>query len=73
MKKLPDKPLVACSGVSGYGNSERITTKHLGNLHMVYDEKALSSDDDVLMAPRVTLMANWQANIVLEILLGEDK
>lgn len=73
MQKLPDKPLVACSGVAGYGHSERISTKKLGNLYMVYDEQAKESDEDVLMAPRVIMMANWQANIVLEILLGEDK
>ena len=71
--KLPDKPLVAASGVAGYGHSDRIMTKHFGNLYMCYDEKALSSDEDVLMAPRVAIMANWEANLVIEILLGEDK
>ena len=73
MQKLPDKPLVACSGVAGYGNSDRIETKRIGNLYICQDEQARSSDDDVLMAPRVALMANWEANIVLELLLGEDK
>jgi sulfur carrier protein ThiS adenylyltransferase len=73
MEKIPDKPLVACSGVAGYGNSERIKTKHIGNLHLCQDDQAKSSDEDVLMAPRVCLMANWEANLVLEILLGEDK
>jgi sulfur carrier protein ThiS adenylyltransferase len=73
MQKLPDKPLVACSGVAGYGNSDRIETKHIGNLYICQDEQARSSEDDVLMAPRVALMANWEANIVLELLLGEDK
>jgi len=73
MQKLPKIPVVGCSGVAGYGNSERIKTKKLGNLYMVYDEQAKDSDKDVLMGPRVILMANWQANIVLEILLGEDK
>jgi sulfur carrier protein ThiS adenylyltransferase len=73
MHKLPDTPVVACSGVAGYGNSDRIVTKKLGNLYMVYDKKAKDSNEDVLVAPRVCLMANWQANIVLEILLGEDK
>lgn len=72
MQKLPKIPVVACSGVAGYGHSDRIITKKLGNLYMVYDEKAKDSHDDVLMAPRVILMANWQANIVLEILIGED-
>ena len=40
---------------------------------MCYDEHAPSSKDDVLLAPRVALIANWEANITLEILLGEDK
>jgi len=70
---LPEKPIVAASGVAGYGHSERIVTKRLGKLHMCYDEHALSSENDILMAPRVCLMANWEANLVLEIILGEDK
>ena len=73
LTKLPDKPVVAASGVAGYGHSDRISTKKMGNLYMCYDENALSSDDDVLMAPRVALMANWEANLALEIILGEDK
>jgi len=73
MQKFPNVPIVGCSGVAGYGHSDRIITKKIGNLYMVYDEKAKDSNDDVLMAPRVILMANWQANIVLEIILGEDK
>jgi sulfur carrier protein ThiS adenylyltransferase len=73
MQKLPEIPIVGCSGVAGYGHIDRIITKKLGNLYLVYDEEAKNSDVDVLMAPRVILMANWQANLVLEILLGEDK
>ena len=70
--KLKDKPIVAASGVAGYGHSDRIATKKFGNLCICYDELAKSSDDDILMAPKVVLMANWQANLALEILLGED-
>jgi sulfur carrier protein ThiS adenylyltransferase len=71
LEHLPETPLVAASGVAGYGHSDRITTQHLDNLHICYDEKAESSENDVLLAPKVCLMANWQANIVLELLLGE--
>jgi len=71
MHHLPNTPIVAASGVAGIGNSDRIVTKQIGNLHMVYDEHAFSSDDDVLLAPKVCLMANWQANIVLELLVGD--
>jgi sulfur carrier protein ThiS adenylyltransferase len=73
LTKLPNTAVVAASGVAGYGHSDRVTTKYLGNLFMCYDENALSSDEDVLMAPRVALMANWEANLALEIILGEDK
>ncbi|KYK30627.1 MAG: hypothetical protein AYK22_03340 [Thermoplasmatales archaeon SG8-52-3] len=73
LTKLPKKPIIAASGVAGYGNSDRIKTKRLGNLFMCYDGQAKSSDDDVLMAPRVSIMANWEANLALEIILGEDK
>jgi len=73
LEKLPNTPLVAATGVAGYGNSDRIKTIHSGNLNLCADEEARSSEDDVLLAPKVCLMANWQANLVLEILLGEDK
>jgi len=70
--RLPGKPVVAASGVTGYGNSDRIVTKRFSTLYMCYDEQAKSSEDDVLLAPRVCLMANWEADLVLEIILGED-
>lgn len=71
--KLPDKPIVAASGVAGYGNSEGIRLNRTGNLYLIHDDDAPSSDDAVLLAPRVGLFAHWQANTVLEILLeGPD-
>lgn len=73
LTKLPDKPIVAASGVSGYGHSDRISTRNLGKLFLCYDENAMSSDNDVLTAPRVGIMANWEANLALEIILGEDR
>lgn len=72
MLKLPKKPIVAASGVAGYGHCDRIATKRCGNLYLCCDEHAPSSDDDVLLAPRVALMANWEANLAIEIILGED-
>ena len=66
--KLPDKPIVAASGVSGIGKSERISIHKSGNFFLVEDQEAPSSDDGILLAPRVGLFAYWQANTVLEIL-----
>jgi sulfur carrier protein ThiS adenylyltransferase len=73
MNKLPDKSIVAASGVAGYGNCDRIFTKYCGKLCLCYDEYALSSTEDILVAPRVALMANWEANSAIEILLDEEK
>ena len=73
LMKLPNKPVIGASGVAGYGHSDRITTKKVGNLYICYDELAKDSDKDILMAPKVSIMANWEANLALEIILGEDK
>ncbi|MBI5001023.1 MAG: sulfur carrier protein ThiS adenylyltransferase ThiF [Euryarchaeota archaeon] len=69
---LPGKPLVAASGVAGWGACERLELKKFATLFLVRDERARSSDDGVLLAPKVCVMANMQANVVLEILLGVE-
>ncbi len=69
MLRLPEKPIVAASGVAGIGASERIVYSRYGKLHLIEDPEARSSDDDVLLAPKVCLFAHYQANVVLEILL----
>ena len=71
MIKHPDKPVIGASGVAGFGYSDNIRTIKSGNLYIVYDEDAKSSEDDILTAPKVCLMANWEANLALEIILGE--
>ena len=71
--KLKETPLVAASGVAGYGGSERIKLERFGNLYLVQDHKARSSDIEVLLSPKVGLFAHYQANLVLEILLGGSR
>jgi len=71
LEHLPGVPLIGASGVAGYGQSDRIVTRELGNLYLCYDEHAPSSDDDVLLAPKVALMANWQADLALTLLIGD--
>jgi len=72
LRDLPGKPVVAASGVAGWGACERIEIKRFAPLHLVRDERAKSSEEGVLLAPKVCAMANMQANIVLEILLGAE-
>ena len=71
--KLPSKYIIAASGVTGYVNPDRIKTKKLGKLLLCQDDKALSTDEDLLYAPRVSLIANWEANLAVELLLREKK
>ena len=67
---LPGKPIVAASGVAGIGGSERIRQQRYDDLYIVEDPQALSSEEDVLLCPKVGQFAHHQANIVLEILVG---
>lgn len=72
LQKLPDKPIIAASGVTGYGKLDRVKTKHLGRLHICYDPDAKSCEEDILIASHVALIANWQADLAIEILLSEN-
>jgi sulfur carrier protein ThiS adenylyltransferase len=67
LTNLPGKPLVGASGVAGIGGSERIKMERFGDLYLVQDHEARSSDEDVLLSPKVGLFAHYQANIVLQI------
>ena len=67
---LPGVPVVAASGVAGVGGGERLRLVHSGNLHLIQDPESASSDAEPSLAPKVGMMACYQANIVLEILLG---
>lgn len=70
---LPGKPVVGASGVAGFGGSERVKLERFGDLYLVQDHKARSSDEDVLLSPKVGLFAHYQANVVLDLLLGGKK
>lgn len=66
---LPGKPVVGASGVAGVGGEERIVLERFGDLYLVQDHGARSSEDDVLLCPKVGVFAHYQADVVLRILL----
>ena len=68
---MPDTPLVAASGVAGIGGGERLKLIRSGTFFLVQDPSSASSDDEPSLAPKVGMMAFYQANVVLEILMGE--
>jgi len=73
-EKMPDKYIVAASGVAGYGDSNEIKTiRFSSKIFIVGDQKTAARPGVGLMAPRVGIVAHHQANAVLRILLGEEE
>jgi sulfur carrier protein ThiS adenylyltransferase len=66
---LPQTPLVIGLGMAGWGDSNSIHCRKSDNLYICGDETNEISDDRPPLAPRVGIVANMQANTVLEILL----
>lgn len=69
--QLPSIPVVIGSGMAGFGDSNSIKVRRIENLYICGDEKTEVSDHNPPLAPRVGIVANMQANTVLEILLEE--
>ncbi len=70
LEVFPEKPLVAGVGMAGYGRNELIRVWQSGNLYICGDEVTEISEENPPFAPRVGIVANLQANVVVEILLG---
>jgi sulfur carrier protein ThiS adenylyltransferase len=71
--RFPDTPLVAGSGMAGYGPANSVITRRgFGNLFLCGDGETAAAPGVGLMAPRVGVAAHHQANAVLRLLLGED-
>ncbi len=69
----PDTPLVAASGLAGYGPANTVVTRRVArNFYLVGDGASAACPGEGLMAPRVGVAAHHQANAVLRLLLGEE-
>jgi sulfur carrier protein ThiS adenylyltransferase len=63
-------PLVIGSGLAGWGKNEQIKFRKIDDtLYLCGDESTVAGDDLPPMAPRVAIVANMQANTVIEILM----
>jgi sulfur carrier protein ThiS adenylyltransferase len=71
---MPQTPLVVGSGIAGWGKNETISYRKIDNsLHICGDESTEVSDNLPPMAPRVGIVANMQANVVIEILMSKKQ
>jgi sulfur carrier protein ThiS adenylyltransferase len=71
LEKMPGYYLICGSGLAGWGENGSIGVTVSGNLYIIGDGTNEVSDDYPPLAPRVGIVANMQANQVLEILLGK--
>jgi sulfur carrier protein ThiS adenylyltransferase len=72
LKDLKDKKLVSASGMAGYFSSNTIkTTRIKENFYMVGDGVSEAQPGCGLMAPRVAIAANHEANAVIRIILNQ--
>lgn len=69
MESMPNIPLIMGVGMAGWGDSQSIRIQTFGNLYVCGDQKSEIADDMPPLGPRVAMVANMQANTVLEILL----
>ena len=70
----PGVPLVAASGLAGFGSANDIVTERIADdLYLVGDLESDIRDGLPLMASRVTLAAAHQAHAAIRILLGHPE
>lgn len=71
--ELPGIPLVIGSGLAGYGSNDTIHSRKIDDtLFVCGDEFTAAGDDLPPMAPRVSIVANMQANLAIEILMNKQ-
>ena len=66
---FPSRPIVAASGLAGYGGNRKLHSRKVGNLYICGDEESQAVPGICPMAPRVGVVANMQANLVVELLV----
>jgi sulfur carrier protein ThiS adenylyltransferase len=73
LRVFPEVHIVAASGLAGIGSFEAITLIHRGRLHLCGDFVSEIGPLSPPMAPRVGIVANLQADTVLELLLASQR
>lgn len=70
-QNMPGIPLVVGSGMAGWGKTNDLTCRKIDEtLYVCGDECSEVSEDLPPIAPRVGIVANMQANVVLELLMN---
>ena len=68
--RMPGIPLIVGSGMAGWGKTGDLICRNIDDtLFVCGDESSEVSDDLPPIAPRIGIVANMQANIVIELLM----
>jgi len=67
----PQRPIIVGSGMGGFGGNNDIRCQRLFGQVYLCGDGCTDCDDRLPMAPRVTIVAAMQANLVLELLAGK--
>jgi len=70
LTEFSDIPIISGLGMAGFGDNKSLQSRQVDNLYICGDEISEISEDNPPLAPRVGIVANMQANLVLEILLN---
>ena len=70
---FPDKYMVVGSGLAGWGDNNTLKTEQYDNLFVCGDQQLEVSPERPPLAPRVGIVANMQANQVLDIIMNNLK
>lgn len=72
LEHFPEKTVVAASGMAGYESSNSIQTKKVTkHFYLCGDFENGAKPGNGLMAPRVSICAGHQANMVLRLIIGD--
>jgi sulfur carrier protein ThiS adenylyltransferase len=69
LSQRPGRPIVVASGLAGYGGNRKLHSRRMGDLYVCGDEESQCPEGVSPMAPRVAIVANLQANLVVALLV----
>jgi sulfur carrier protein ThiS adenylyltransferase len=69
LSEMPEKNIVVGLGMAGWGKNDLIHCRQIGKMFICGDEVSEIDVELPPIAPRVGIVSNMQANVVLEILL----
>ncbi len=73
LENFPEIPIISGVGLAGFGENNSLKTKKFDNLYICGDQENETSENLPPLAPRVGIVSNMQANLVLELLLNNTE